>query len=183
MKKNFFYIFTIFAAVLFVSCGTTSNMVKSPKFTSVDRLCQIKPGNSYELVTQTLGCDPYNILSNQIDGYAIYLFKFKFTEREVKAEDSEIFNQRGGETAGVEVYTPQLQDAILIFKNNKLETILTVQGRKDSPSLVLINNTLYEISKDKSTYVIVPTAINEPVEEESAGLGGVFNFGGKKKNK
>ena len=181
--KNLFYIFMIVAAILFASCGTTSNMVKSPKFTSVDRLCQIHPGNSYDMVVQTLGCEPYNILSNQIDGYAIYLYKFKFTEREVKAADSEILNQRGGETAGVEVYTPQLQDAILIFKNNKLETILTAQGRKDSPSLVLINNTLYEISKEKSTYIIVPTTINEPVEEEASGLGGMFSLPGKKKNK
>ena len=155
-------------------------MVQSPKFTSVDRLLQVQPGQSFQTVVQTLGCDPYNLLSNQADGYAIYLYKYKFTEREIKATDSEILNQRGGETAGMEVYNSKMEDVILVFKDNKLETIVSVQGRKESPVIVLFHNTLFEITKEKGKYVIIPTTMELPKEEKAGGLS-IPMLGGKTK--
>jgi len=183
MKKSILFVSVVMIALLFGSCSTGSNMVQSPKFTSVDRLCQIQPGQSYQTVVQVLGCDPYNLLSNQADGYAIYLYKYKFTEREVKAEDSQIFNQRGGETAGMEVYNSKMEDVILVFKDSKLETVVTTQGRKDSPAIVLFHNTLFEITKEKGKYIIVPTTMEAPKEEKAGGLGvNIPMLGKKKKN-
>ena len=175
MKKSILFLcVAVAAAFVFSSCATTT---KAPKFTSVDRLCQIQPGNSYDMVVQTLGCEPYNLLSNQQDGYAVYLYKYKFVEREIDSKQAKMLDQRGGETAGVEVYNSKTDDVILIFKDRKLESVFTVQGRKDSPSLLMLNNTLYEISKEKGKYILVPTAIKEPEAEKT----GVIALPGKKK--
>lgn len=171
MKKSIlFSVSAIVCAILLGSCGTTSTMVSAPKFTSVDRLCQLQPGQSYETVVQLLGCDPYNLLSNQADGYAIYLYKYKFTEREIKAADSKVYDQRGGETAGMEIYNPKMQDVVLIFKDRKLESVVTVQGRKESPAIILMHNTLYEITKEKGTYILVPTSMDIPEEKNNTGF-------------
>ena len=180
MKKSIFFV-CMAVALVFSSCASFQSTVQAPKFTSVDRLCQIQPGNSYDMVTQTLGCDPYNLLSIQQDGYAIYLYKYKFIERELEGDQAKILNQRGGETAGMEVYVPKIEDAILIFKDNKLESVLTVQGKKDSPSWVMLHNTVFEISKEKGKYVIIPTEIKESECEEEKSAGGLLNFSGKKK--
>ena len=64
----------------------------------------------------------------------------------------------------------------MIFKDNKLESIVTGEGRKDAPKLVMMNNTLFEISKNaKGEYIIVPTSTEAPKEE-----GGLLNMGKKK---
>ena len=163
MKKNLLLIvgLALMSAVMFSSCSTeervsepSGSYVKSIKFTSVDKLFQIQPGNTYDVVVQTLGCEPYNILSNQKDGYAIYVYKYKLLERQIKAEDVEVLDQRGGETAGVEVYNPKIEDVYLVFKNNVLESFITSQGRQESAQFVLMNNTLYKITKEIGTYEI-----------------------------
>ncbi len=162
MKKNLLFVCLLaVSAVMFSSCSTeervsepSGSYVKSIKFTSVDKLFQIQPGNTYDVVVQTLGCEPYNILSNQKDGYAIYVYKYKLLERQIKAEDVEVLDQRGGETAGVEVYNPKIEDVYLVFKNNVLESFITSQGRQESAQFVLMNNTLYKITKENGTYEI-----------------------------
>lgn len=162
MKKNLLFVCLLaVSAVMFSSCSTeervsepSGSYVKSIKFTSVDKLLQIQPGNTYDVVVQTLGCEPYNILSNQKDGYAIYVYKYKLLERQIKAEDVEVLDQRGGETAGVEVYNPKIEDVYLVFKNNVLESFITSQGRQESAQFVLMNNTLYKITKENGTYEI-----------------------------
>ena len=150
-------------ALLFTSCNTESQFAK---FTSNDRLYQIQTGNSYETVVSTLGCEPYNLLSKQADGYDIYVYKYKIVERKFSAK---IINERGSESAGQEVYKGKEETAFLIFKNNKLESVVTGEGRKDATNLVMLNNTLYEISKNaKGEYIVVPTTIQTPKEDAPA---------------
>lgn len=146
----------LFCTFFMESCRT----VQTPKFTNVERLCKVQPGQSYETVVQTLGCDPYNILSNQADGYAIYLYKYKLAEREISAGDAEVFNRAGGETTGINVYNPKMQEVILVFKNGQLESLISMDGISNSPTVVMLNNTLYKISKDKDEYILVPTDLD-----------------------
>lgn len=160
MKKNMLFIAAAAVAILFASCNTTGQFAK---FTSNDRLYQIQTGNSYETVVSTLGCEPYNLLSKQADGYDIYVYKYKIVERKFSAK---IINERGSESAGQEVYRGKEETAFLIFKDNKLESVVTGEGRKDATNLVMLNNTLYEISKNaKGEYIVVPTTIQTPKED------------------
>ncbi len=181
MKKNLFFAF-VAMAVLACSCSTVmdttkekESYVRAIKYTSIDKLCQVQPGNSYDVVVQTLGCEPYNLLSNQKDGYAIYLYKYKLVERDVKADIADdMLNQRGGETSGIEVYNPKIEDAYLVFKDNKLESIVTSYGQDKAMPFILLNNTLYKITKDSDTYTIhaemhiTPPAANDIKEEKPA---------------
>ncbi len=155
-------IMTILSAFLF--CALTLSSCKSvqvAKFTSVENLYQIKLGSTIEEVISLVGSKPYNILSTQIDGYTIYTYKYKFVERKVNPK---IINSRGGETTGTEVYNGKEQTAFMFFKGGKLESFVTTDGRKDSPALITLNNTLYTITKDKDKYIVVPTSVDEPKE-------------------
>lgn len=134
------------------------------KFTSSDRLYQIQVGDSYETVVSTLGCEPYNLMSKQADGYDIYVYLYKIVEREINPAR---INDRGSESAGREVYKDKEEIVYLVFKDNKLESAITGLGRKDSPRLVMMNNTLYEVSVNaKGDYVMTPTEMKVEKKEE-----------------
>lgn len=170
MKKSILFLSAIIIAAMFSSCQTGSQFAK---FTSSDRLYQAKIGNSYETVVSTLGCEPYNLLSKQADGYDIYVYKYKLVERKF---DAKMINERGSENAGVEVYKAKEETAYLVFKDNKLESIVTGEGRKDAPQLIMLNNTLYAVSKNANgEYVIIPTTTQAPKEENA-----LLNLGKKK---
>jgi hypothetical protein len=144
----------LIATVLLSSCKT----VQVAKFASVENVMEIKINSSLEEVISKLGSKPFNIYSNQKEGYTIYTYKYKLVERKVnpKLKDS-----RGGETTGTEVYSGKEHDLFLLFKEGKLESFVTSDGRKDSNPLIMLNNTLYTISMDKGKYIIVPTATEE----------------------
>ncbi|MBO4654515.1 MAG: hypothetical protein J5644_03105 [Bacteroidales bacterium] len=163
MKKSTLFLAAAAVAILFSSCNTTGQFAK---FTSSDRLYQVQPGNSYETVVSTLGCEPYNLLCKQADGYDIYVYKYKIVERWFSTKD---INQRGAETGGDEVYRAKEESAYLVFKDNKLEFLVTGEGRKDAAKLVLLNNTIYEVSKNsKGEYVILPSTTDAAKEEGGA---------------
>lgn len=156
MKKQLFIAGAIACFALFMTgCAITRSPQSSQtsKFTSAENIISLKLGTSYNDVVTHLGIPPYDILSNQVDGYAIYVYHYKTVERVISPE---VINQRGGETAGTEVYNRATQAAFLFFKNDKLETLITSKGRKESHPLVLLNNTLHVITKDKDKYVITP---------------------------
>jgi len=72
-----------------------------------------------------------------------------------------MINRRGGETTGTEVYNGKEHTLFLLFKDGKLESFVTTDGRKDSNPLIMLNNTLYTISMDKGKYIIVPASSEE----------------------
>lgn len=160
MKKHLFFVCAVALSLFaFNGCNTQGQFAK---FTSSDRLYQVQTGNSYETVVSTLGCEPYNLLSKQQDGYDIYVYKYKIVERKFSAK---IINERGSEAAGSEVYKDKLETAILIFKNNKLECLVTGEGRKDASQVVMLHNSIYEISRNaKGEYIVVPTSIEAEKE-------------------
>jgi hypothetical protein len=169
MKK----VMSIFGAILFgsiflLSCKTT----QVAKFASVENVIELKINNSLEEVISKLGSKPYNIYSNQKEGYTIYTYKYKVVERKVNPK---LINRKGGETNGTEVYNGKEHTLFLLFKDGKLESFVTTDGRKDSNPLIMLNNTLYTISMDKGKYIIMPTSTEEP------NSGSSMPFGKKKK--
>ncbi len=166
MKKTFIFImFAIFAITTFSSCKT---QIPYAKYTTSTKLCEVKVGQTFDEVTAALGCPPYDLLSKQVDGYDIYLFKYKIVER-LMAED--MINTPGVESAGTLTYRSDLKDAFLIFSNNKLESMITSLGRDNSVQLVLLNNTLYKIIEDATgKYTLIPSHFNELKSQEQKPL-------------
>lgn len=158
MKKTQLVFAMAFAFLLaFTSCKS----VQAPKYTSVENLYNLKVGNSYEEVVNILGQKPYDIYMSQAEGYTIYTYIYKHVERKINPK---ALNQRGGETTGNEVYNGKEETAYLMFKNNKLESLVTSNGRKDGSAMIMMNNTLYTVSKDKEKYSIVPAKTDEPAK-------------------
>jgi hypothetical protein len=144
MKKPIYFLgaIMIIVALLFTSCQT----VQVAKFASVENLYQIKLNSSLEEVVSLLGSKPYNILSNQVDGYTIFTYRYKLVER---MANPNYINSKGFESSGNEVYNGKEHTLYLFFKANKLESFITTEGRRDSPAMILLNNTLYKITVDK----------------------------------
>ncbi len=164
---------TIFGAILIASVFLSScKTIQVAKFASVESVMELKINSSLEEVIAKLGSKPYNIYSNQKEGYTIYTYKYKVVERKVNPK---LVNSKGGETTGTEVYNGKEHTLFLLFKEGKLESFVTTDGRKDSNPLIMLNNTLYTISMDKGKYTIVPTSTEESNSAPS------LPFGKKKK--
>ncbi len=141
-------------AVILPSCKT----VQVPKFTSIDNVLTLTINSTIQDVENKLGCKPYNIYSNQKDGYTIYVYKYKVLERKVNPK---MVNKIGGEIIGTDVYNGKENNLYLYFTGGKLESLITTDGRKDSNVLLLLNNTLSAISQDKGKYILVPTNLDD----------------------
>jgi len=155
MKKILVFSLSI---VVGASMLTSCKITQVAKFASVENVMELKINSSLEEVISKLGSKPYNVYANQKDGYTIYTYKYKLVEREVNPK---LVNTRGGETTGTEVYNGKEQTLFLLFKENKLESYVTTDGRRDSNPLITLNNTLYTISSDKGKYIIVPSSTEE----------------------
>lgn len=144
----------IILIIILPSCKT----VQVPKFASIDNVLTLTLNSTIQDVENKLGCKPYNIYSNQKDGYTIYVYKYKVLERKV---NSKIVNKIGGETVGTDVYNGKENNLYLYFSGGKLESLITTDGRKESNVLLLLNNTILAVSQDKSKHILVPTTLDD----------------------
>jgi len=138
----------IIAGIAF-SCET----VKVAKFASVENVIDLKLNSSIAEVTSALGSKPYNIYSNHREGYVVYTYKYKVTERKISPK---LVDSRGGESNGTEEYNSKEQFLYLFFKEGKLESFVTTEGRKDVNDLIITNNTIQAVSADKTKFISVP---------------------------
>jgi hypothetical protein len=160
---------TIIGAIFFVSIFLTGcKSIEVAKFASVENVMELKINSSLDEIIARLGSKPYNIYSNQKEGYTIYTYKYKLVERRVNPN---LINRKGGETTGTEVYNGKEHTLFLMLKDGKLESFVTTDGRKDSNPLIMLNNTLYTISVDKGKNIIVPAAAEETNSAPALPLG------------
>ena len=160
-KTKTILFFTIFTTLLITSC----KLVQVPKFTTSDNLLKIELNSSLEDVVNILRCNPYNMLSSQVDGYTIYQYKYKMVERKVSPK---IIHSVGGEKVGTEAYNSKEQDLLLFFKGGKLETFITTEGKKNSQSDIKLANTIYVITRDRDNYTL---EVKESKTESNEGSG------------
>lgn len=155
MKKLFIKILVIASfAIMITSCKT----IQAPKFTSIDRIMDLKMGMSSVDVFEKLGSPPYDVLFCQAEGYTLYLYYYKVIERKVIMLN---LNKIGNEAKGDNVYNAALKSVWLLFdKNNKLESYITSNGKKDAVNHILINNTVYTMSLDKGKYILLPDSFD-----------------------
>ncbi len=139
----------MFVAGIAFSCET----VKVSKFASVENVIDLKINSSIAEVTSSLGSKPYNIYSNHREGYVVYTYKYKITERKINPK---LVDSRGSESNGTEEYNSKEQFLYLFFKEGKLESFVTTEGRKDVNDLFITNNTIQAVSADKTKFISNP---------------------------
>ena len=152
-----------FAIVVGLSSCTVQN---SAMFTSVEKIIKLNLNSTLDETIKTLGSEPHNVYSSQLEGYSVYEYKYKLIERVVSPYK---VNEIGGETTGTVVYNPKEHNLVLFFKDNKLMGYVTDEGKKNS-SLIVLNNTLYMCSKERGQYVLKPSELGSKTNSSQGSL-------------
>ena len=160
MKKQVLFLILLSASILFISCNrkskkvtvpTTREEVKDiPKFVTMNEVANLSIGMSYTEVKNIMGT-PYNILSAQMDGYALYQYKYKQIYVELPTTKR---NDLGIEKAASNKlkYTSDIYDLNILFnKENRLEFIYS-NSNQIAEGLMREANLYYVLKKDKDKF-------------------------------
>lgn len=161
MKRKNIFTYVLMLVLFGASCKVT----QIPKFASSDNLLKLELNSSIDDAVKVLGCNPYNILSSQIDGYTIYLYKYKLVERSLPTKSANKVGQ--GEIMGSPVYKGKFQDLLLFYENGKLVSFITTKGKQNSHSDIKLSNTIYLVSKKKGEYHFEVKSSGETAKVES----------------
>lgn len=175
MKKSLI-IFSVvaFFGLLVSSCSTPREL--HPKYVGVERVMTVPMGSSYDEVVRYFGSSPYEMLSRQLDGYQVFVWKYRVVNRWVTADE---YDSKGGEYNGSEQYVGDLKDVFALFKNDRLMDLITVEGSVSSPEYILITNTIYQVTKDAKGYSVDKLEYTKPIIEKKQ----TTILGGGKKSK
>ena len=160
MKKQVLFLILFTVSILFISCNrkskkvtvpTTREEVKDiPKFVTMNEVANLSIGMSYTEVKNIMGT-PYNILSAQMDGYALYQYKYKQIYVELPTTKR---NDVGIEKAASNKlkYTSDIYDLNILFnKENRLEFIYS-NSNQIAEGLMREANLYYVLKKDKDKF-------------------------------
>ncbi len=75
VKKFFFY-----TTLLLILAGTSSCIVKAPKYTTIEKVLALQLGMNQEQVHTALGIPPYNFIL-KTDSETVLLYKFRVADR------------------------------------------------------------------------------------------------------
>jgi len=104
-----------------------------PMYVTSGELASLTTGMSKEESKSNLGnLSPYDILVAQEDGCELHQYKYKKPAKEMSALKA---NMAEGLTEGDKRYIDE-SDAYLIYKNGKLESVLTDAGKEDAINLL-----------------------------------------------
>jgi len=161
MKKQVLFLILLMVSIFFISCNrktkkkvtvpTVREEVKDiPKFITMNEVANLNIGMSYTDVKNILGT-PYNILSAQMDGYALYQYKYKQIYVELPTTKR---NDVGIEKAASNKlkYTSDIYDLNILFnKENRLEFIYS-NSNQIAEGLMREANFYYVLKKDKDKF-------------------------------
>jgi len=169
MKK---LLLPLIAAVV-VSC----NVYKAPPFTDVNKILMLQSGMTLEQVKNTLGVDPYDVYHINEQNSVLVSFSYRLKERKFKVKT---FNQdeidrrttdEASQTAGDVRYNKKdPKTAFILFKNGKMESIITTSGKAASERILIENNNLILIDKDNITDFDLLESETVEVNTDKAGI-------------
>ena len=109
-----------------VSKTASNNCVTSAELSSLN------VGMSKSQVVETLGGTyPYDVLAGDFDGCEVYQYKYKKPKKKTKASDT----GRTSLTEGLRMFVDE-QDAYLLFREGKLEVVMTTIGKGEVMNII-----------------------------------------------
>jgi len=159
MRKQVLFLGFISVSIFLVSCSRNSSNVTAPtvreelkdipKFVTMNEVTNLSIGMSYTEVKNIMGT-PYNILSAQMDGYALYQYKYKQIYVELPTtKRNDVGIEKG---ANKLKYTSDIYDLNLLFsKENRLEFIYS-NSNQIAEGLMREANLYYVLKKDKEKF-------------------------------
>ena len=159
MRKQVLFLGFISVSIFLVSCSRNTSNVTAPtvreevkdipKFVTMNEVTNLSIGMSYTEVKNIMGT-PYNILSAQMDGYALYQYKYKQIYVELPTtKRNDVGIEKG---ANKLKYTSDIYDLNLLFsKENRLEFIYS-NSNQIAEGLMREANFYYVLKKDKEKF-------------------------------
>ena len=137
--------FAIMLGAFFYSC--TSYI--APAYTSVDELSKVRKGMTMSKVNEVLGIQPFDIYTVQDDGGTILVYNYRLKDRRAKVSGNlmEYTKTEASQKEGIPWYG-EASRAYLLFKDDKMASLITDHGRQDAERLIIVNNNLQLISKE-----------------------------------
>ena len=160
MRKQVLFLVLVSVSIFLISCNRKTKKVTVPtvreeqkdipKFVTMNEVANLTIGMSYTEVKNIMGT-PYNILSAQMDGYALYQYKYKQIYVELpttKRNDVGIEKEASNKLK----YTSDIYDLNLLFsKENRLEFIYS-NSNQIAEGLMREANFYYVLKKDKEKF-------------------------------
>jgi hypothetical protein len=129
MLKKLLYFSVVTAVVALTSCKS----VTVPMYVSSGELSSLNTGMSKEEAKAKLGnLSPFDILVSEQSGCELHQYKYK---KPAKQLSSQMADKSEGLSYGNRLYVEE-SDAFLVYKNGKLESVLTNVGKKDAVNLL-----------------------------------------------
>jgi hypothetical protein len=130
---------------LFYSC----TYYIAPAYTSVDELSKVRKGMTMSKVNEVLGIQPFDIYTVQDDGGTILVYNYRLKDRRAKVNGNllEYTKTEASQKEGTPWYG-EASRAYLLFKDDKMASLITDNGRQDAERLIIVNNNLQLISKE-----------------------------------
>lgn len=132
----------LYVFISLVIATTLSGCRTIPMYTTVENLAKLKIGMDKSTVMNTLEIYPFDAFHADAEGCEIFLYKYKHEERKFIALFGDV-ETANALTAGSPRYVKP-RDAYLVFRNKKLETVITDPGKGEYAALIMHNDAVEE---------------------------------------
>jgi len=161
MKTKIFAILLL-GLVIFSSCDTMKYV--SPPYTTVDKIIEVKGGMNIDQVNSALGIKPYDVYVIQEDGGSVLIYNYLRKNRKFEANMKMLTilkHQPEGLTKGEDWYDADNPSKIYVyFIDGKVVSLISDRGRADAAGLMIKQNQISLISKEKLTSLQSSSVVN-----------------------
>jgi len=109
VMSRFFIPLGLVFIISFSLLSLTSCIVKSPKYTTLEKVMSLKLGMSKSQVEDTLGIQPYNLKANN-DTNIIYIYVYRVTDRKTLSFNTKPVNGRKALGKYLQLYVAYSKD-------------------------------------------------------------------------
>jgi len=121
----------------------------APPYTNVDKLSNIQIGATLQQVNNELGIEPYDVYyKGKEDFIVIYNYRVKDRIMKVSNDYENTIHSDISQTNGSEWYGEKYF-CYIYFKDKKVKSIITDLGKTKSEDILVKNNNIFLIQKDK----------------------------------
>ena len=150
--RKIFYIGILAILIGFQSCTvlTTSVKVQAPRFTTIDKLVELKVGMNFDEVVTKLGSQPYDMYYLSFESKeTVYIWYYNKLERK---EDPAVLKTKSGGTSGDETMLTNHEKVYITFDDSRKLIQATTDaglGKSDTKTTLGVSETTTTATKKK----------------------------------
>jgi len=150
--KRFYRLTPLFFTFFAMSCATTIIKQVEPPYTNVEKILSLKPDMTTEQVSKSLGIPPYDVYNIQDEGSSILVYHYRVKDRSAEVPENYrkkeiLIHSEEYQNVGAPWYQRTGRRMFVLFKDGKMQSLLTEEGKEYSEFILLVNNNLKFLSK------------------------------------